>query len=100
MTVGSNERVNCANDCIDSNSKPQKDEADAWPTLREAGKESLQRMPPRGTKRASKRLASFAANWTPRTSAFSVPLGNSRALGSVGKTSHHGVTDPDALTVG
>jgi uncharacterized protein YukJ len=32
-----------------------------------------------------KRLASFAANWTPRTSAFSVPPGNSRALGGVGK---------------
>jgi hypothetical protein len=46
VTAGSNERVDTANDCIDSNSKPQKDEADAWPTLREAGKEPLQRMPP------------------------------------------------------
>ena len=80
MTVGSNERVNSANDCIDSNSKPQKDEADAWPTLREAGKEPLQRMPPLGTKRASNRLASFAANWTPRSGAFLVPLADSSYL--------------------
>jgi len=70
VTVGSIERGNSENDCIDGNRKPQKDEADTWPTLREAGKESLQRMPPRGTKRASKRLASFAPNWTPRSSAF------------------------------
>jgi hypothetical protein len=70
MAVGSIERVNSVNDCIDGNRKTQKNEANAWPTLREAGKESLQRMPPRGTKRASKRLASFAANWTPRSSAF------------------------------
>ena len=70
MTVRPIERVNSANDCIDGKRKPQKDEADAWPTLREAGKESLQRMPPRGTKRASKRLASFDPNWTPRSSAF------------------------------
>ena len=86
MTVGSNERVNCANDCIDRNSKPQKGEADAWPTLWEAGKEPLQPVPPQAQKRARKRLASLAANWTPRTSAFSVPLGDSRALGSVDKT--------------
>jgi len=86
MTVGSNERINCTNDCIDSNSKSQKDEADAWPTLREAGKEPLQPVPPRAQRRASKRLASFATDWTPRTSAFSVPLANSRALGSMGGT--------------
>jgi hypothetical protein len=71
LAGGSIERVNTANDCIDGNGKPQKDEADAWPTLREAGKESLQRMPPRGTRRASKRLACSAAKWTPRSSAFS-----------------------------
>ena len=86
MTVGSNERVNCADDCIDSYSEPQKDEADARPTLWEAGKEPLQRVPPQAQRRAKKRLASFAVNWTPRKSAFSAPLGNRTALGSMGKT--------------
>jgi len=46
VAVGSIERVNAANDCIDGNRKPQNDEADAWPTLREAGKELLQPVPP------------------------------------------------------
>jgi hypothetical protein len=77
VTVGSNQRVNSANDCIDGNSKPQKDEADTWPTLREAGKEPLQRMPPPGTKRASKRLAPLATNWTPGSGAFFVLLAES-----------------------
>jgi hypothetical protein len=43
VMVGSHERFHSANDCIDGNSQPQKDEADAWPTLREAGKKPLQR---------------------------------------------------------
>ena len=38
VMVGSNQRFHSANDCIDGNRQPQKDEADAWPTLREAGK--------------------------------------------------------------
>jgi hypothetical protein len=74
VIVGSYERFNSANDCIDGNSQPQKDEADAWPTLREAGKEPLQPMPPRGTKKPQREsLPSFVAEWTPRSSAFSVP---------------------------
>ena len=74
VIVGSYERFNSANDCIDGNSQPQKDEADAWPTLREAGKEPLQPMPPRGTKKPQREsLPSFVAEWTPRSSAFSLP---------------------------
>ena len=80
MAVGSIERVNPANDCIDGNRKPQNDEADAWPTLREAGKESWQRMPPRGTNVPAKRLASFAPNWTPRSSAFLGLLADSSSI--------------------
>ena len=59
VTLGSYERFNSVNDCIDGNSQPQKDEADAWPTLREAGKKPLQPMPPRGTKKAPKREPTF-----------------------------------------
>ena len=74
VIVGSYERFNSANDCIDGNSQPQKDEADAWPTLREAGKKPLQPMPPRGTKKPQREsLPSFVAEWTPRSSAFSLP---------------------------
>jgi hypothetical protein len=74
VMVGSYERLHSANDCIDGNSQPQKDEADAWPTLREAGKKPLQPMPPRGIKKPQREsLPSFVAEWTPRSSAFSVP---------------------------
>ena len=74
VIVGSYERFNSANDCIDGNSQPQKDEADAWPTLREAGKKPLQPMPPRGTKKPQREsLPSFVTEWTPISSAFSVP---------------------------
>jgi hypothetical protein len=55
VIVGSCERFHSENDCIDGNSQPQKDEADAWPTLREAGKKPLQPMPPRGTKKPPER---------------------------------------------
>src|ERR1700677_4318064 len=73
VMVGSYERFHSANDCIDGNRQPQKDEADAWPTLREAGKKPLQPMPPRGTKKPQREsLPSFVAEWTPRSSAFSV----------------------------
>jgi hypothetical protein len=51
VLVGSYERFNSANDRIGGDSEPQKDEADAWPTLGEAGKKPLQPTPPRGTKR-------------------------------------------------
>ena len=51
VMVGSYERFHSANDCIDGNSQPQKDKADTWPTLREAGKKPLQPMPPRGTEK-------------------------------------------------
>src|ERR1700733_15947974 len=71
VAVGSIERVNPANDCIDGNRKTQKDEADAWPTLREAGKEPLQRVPPRAQNVPANRLASFAANWPPPIECFS-----------------------------
>ena len=74
VMVGSYERFHSANDCIDGNRQPQKDEADAWPTLREAGKKPLQPMPPRGTKKPQREsLPSFVAEWTPISSAFSVP---------------------------
>ena len=74
VMVGSYERFNSANDCIDGHSQPQKNEADAWPTLREAGKKPLQPMPPRGTKKPQREsLPSFVAEWTLRSSAFSVP---------------------------
>jgi hypothetical protein len=51
VMVGSYERFHSAKDCIDGNSQPQKDKADTWPTLREAGKKPLQPMPPRGTEK-------------------------------------------------
>jgi hypothetical protein len=74
VMVGSCERCHSADDCIDGNRQPQKDEANAWPTLREAGKKPLQPMPPRGTKKPqAERLPSFVAEWTPISSAFSVP---------------------------
>jgi hypothetical protein len=80
VIVGSHERFNSANDCIDGNSQPQKDEADAWPTLREAGEKPLQPMPPPGTKKPQREsLPSFVAEWTPRLSAFSVPPAESWA---------------------
>jgi hypothetical protein len=62
MTVSSTEGANSANDCIDGNGKPQEYQADAWPTLREAGKEPLQPMPPGDTKTPQReRLAVFVA---------------------------------------
>jgi hypothetical protein len=71
VIVRSIEHVNSANDCIDSDRKPQKDEANAWPTLREAGKESLQQMPPRGTKRANKEINFFRRKLDPQIECFS-----------------------------
>jgi hypothetical protein len=80
VMVRSYERFHSANDCIDGNRQPQKDEADAWPTLREAGKKPLQPMPPRGTKKPqAERLPAFVAEWTPISSAFSVPPAESSA---------------------
>jgi hypothetical protein len=74
VMLGSYKRFNSVNDCIDRNSQPQKDEANAWPTLRETGKKSLQPMPPRGNKKPQREsLPSFVAEWTPRSSAFSLP---------------------------
>lgn len=82
--VRSCERFNSANDCIDGNSQPQKDEADAWPTLREAGKKPLQPMPPPGTKNPQREsLPFFVAEWTPRSSAFSVPPAESSEYSGV-----------------
>jgi len=77
MTAGTNERADTATDCVKCNSKSQEDKAGTWPPIRKAGKESLQPMPPRGTRRARKRLASFWRIGTPRTSAFSVLLADS-----------------------
>jgi hypothetical protein len=57
VMVGSYQRFHSPNDCIDSNSQPQKDEADACPTLGEAGKKPLQPMPPRGTKKRPRERA-------------------------------------------
>jgi hypothetical protein len=80
VMVGSYERFHSANDCIDGNRQPQKDEADACPTLREAGKKPLQPMPPRGTKKPQREsLPSFVTEWTPISSAFSVPPAESSA---------------------
>jgi hypothetical protein len=74
VLVGAYERFDSANDCIDGNTQPQKNEADAWPTLREAGKKPLQPTPPRGTEKPQREsLPSLVAEWTPTSSAFSVP---------------------------
>ena len=62
MIAGSNEQVNSANDCIESQGKPQKNEADTWPPLWKAGKKSLQRLPPEVQNVPVRRLASFAMN--------------------------------------
>ena len=70
MTVGSNERANRANDGIDSNGKPQKDEADAWPTLGEAGKEPLQPVPPQAQRRAKKKASFFRCELDPPKECF------------------------------
>lgn len=59
VTVWLKEYVNSADDCIDGNNKPQKYEADAWPTLWEVGKEPLQRIPPRGTITPQKEASFF-----------------------------------------
>src|SRR5580692_4961239 len=59
VTVRLNECLNCANDCIDGNNKPQKYEAYAWPPLWEAGKEPLQRIPPRGADMPQKEASFF-----------------------------------------
>jgi len=68
--MGPNERVDCANNCIDSNSKPQKDEADAWPTLREAGKEPLQPVPPQTQRCARKKANFFRCELDPQNECF------------------------------
>jgi hypothetical protein len=70
MTAGSNERVNCTNECIDGNSKPEKDEADTWRTLREAGKESLQPVPPKAQRRARKKASFFRCELDPQNECF------------------------------
>jgi hypothetical protein len=70
VTTGSNERVNSVNNCIDSDSKPQKNKADAWPTLGKAGKEPLQRVPPRAAKCASKKASFFRYELDPQIGCF------------------------------
>jgi hypothetical protein len=70
MTPGSNERADAATHCVECNSKSQEDQAGTWPSLREAGKEPLQPMPPRGTKTSQKEASFLRRGLDPQIECF------------------------------
>jgi hypothetical protein len=70
VAARSNERVDTAADGVECDSKPQEDKAGTRPTLRKAGKEPLQTVPPQAQRRARKSLAFFPLGLNPQNECF------------------------------
>jgi hypothetical protein len=84
VTARSIERADTAPDHVQRKSKAQKDKADSWPTLREAGKESSQPIPPGHKDMPETGYPYLPRSGPPERVLFLCHLQNLRMPGSVG----------------